>query len=70
MAASLLLALNVAPRVIMEILGHSRISTTMDIYSHVVPSLKQEAAERMDQLLAGDNSNRTIVGQTVGQKSA
>jgi len=52
--ASLLLAQGVHPRVVMEILGHSRISVTMDIYSHVMPALQEEAADRMDTLLSGE----------------
>ena len=52
--ASLLLAQNVAPRVVMEILGHSQISLTMNTYTHVLPHLRREAAAHMDVLLAGD----------------
>jgi integrase len=33
-------------------LGHSRISVTMDTYSHVLPHLQEEAAAKMDALLA------------------
>ena len=47
-AASLLLAQGVNPRVVMEILGHSQISLTLNTYSHVIPSLQREAAQRMD----------------------
>jgi len=36
----------------METLGHSRISTTMDTYGHVIPELQREAAKHMDALLA------------------
>ncbi len=36
----------------MEILGHSQISLTMNTYSHVVPELQQDAAQRMDSLFA------------------
>ncbi len=50
--ASLLLAQDVHPRVVMEVLGHSQIGLTMDTYSHVMPSLKREAADRMDTALA------------------
>jgi integrase len=50
--ASLLLAQGVHPRVIMEALGHSQISLTMNTYSHVIPTLEREAAERMDALLS------------------
>jgi integrase len=35
-AATLLLSENVHPRVVMELLGHSQMRTTMDIYSHVM----------------------------------
>jgi integrase len=50
--ASLLLAQGVHPRVVMETLGHSRISETMDRYSHVIPALQQDAADRLDKLLS------------------
>jgi integrase len=49
--ASLLLAQNVAPRVVMELLGHSQISLTMNTYSHVLPELKREAAAQMEALI-------------------
>jgi integrase len=50
--ASLLLAQGVHPRVVMETLGHSTINVTMNVYSHVLPSLQREAAEQMDAVLA------------------
>jgi integrase len=36
----------------METLGHSQISLTMNTYSHVLPALQREAADRMEALLA------------------
>ena len=39
-------------RVVQELPGHSQISTTMDIYSHVLPSLQKEAMAGLDELLA------------------
>ncbi len=50
--ASLLLAQGVPARVVMETLGHSQISLTLNTYSHVIPALGREAAERMDALLS------------------
>src|ERR1700712_6098992 len=50
-AATLLLSENVHPRVVMELLGHSQMRTTMDIYSHVMPALAREAADRMGAIL-------------------
>ncbi|HEV8280690.1 MAG TPA: tyrosine-type recombinase/integrase [Candidatus Limnocylindrales bacterium] len=49
--ASLLLAQGVAPRVVMETLGHSQISLTLNTYSHVIPALGRAAADQMDALL-------------------
>jgi integrase len=50
-AATLLLSEGVHPRVVMELLGHSQMRTTMDIYSHVMPALAREAADRMGAVL-------------------
>jgi hypothetical protein len=47
----LLLSENVHPWVVMELLGHSQMRTTMDIYSHVMPALAREAADRMGTVL-------------------
>jgi integrase len=52
--ASLLLAQHTDPRVIMETLGHSRISVTMDMYAHVMPVLKHEAADAMDRSIGAE----------------
>lgn len=41
----------------MEILGHSGIAFTMDTYSHVLPELQREAADRMDQALGYTDTN-------------
>jgi integrase len=52
-AASLLLALNIHPRVVMELLGHSQISLTMDTYSHTVPEILREAIDKLGAALNG-----------------
>jgi hypothetical protein len=36
----------------METLGQSQISLTMNTYSHVLPALQQEAAEKMQSVLS------------------
>ena len=48
--ATLLLAKGVPDRVIMEVLGHAEIGVTMNTYAHVLPVLRQEAADAMDEL--------------------
>jgi len=49
--ASLLLAQGVQPRTVMEVLGHSQISITMDTYAHVMPAMLRDAADAMDSAL-------------------
>jgi integrase len=55
-AASMLLSQGVAPRVVMEILGHSQISITMNTYTHVDPELNREATDSVDRLLWPDGN--------------
>lgn len=47
-AATISLVAGVHLKVVQERLGHSRISTTMDIYSHVLPSMQQEAVDKIE----------------------
>jgi integrase len=49
--ATLLLALGENPRVAQERLGHSQISLTLQTYSHVLPDLQRQAAEKIDRML-------------------
>ena len=51
-AATLMLQQDVHPKVVQERLGHSDISLTLNTYSHVLPNIQEEAAEKLDQLLA------------------
>lgn len=50
-AATLLLSMGVNPKIVQEILGHSNISMTMDVYSHVLPSMQKEAMGKWDDAL-------------------
>jgi integrase len=52
--ATLLLVQGVAPRVVMDLLGHSQIGLTMNTYSHVIPDLRRDAAQRMEELINDD----------------
>jgi integrase len=49
--ASYLLAAGVPMKVVQEVLGHSQLSTTADVYSHVAPELQREAAARLGAIL-------------------
>ena len=50
--ASLLLLEGANPKVVSERLGHSSVSMTLDVYSHIMPNLQTEAAEGLGRLLA------------------
>lgn len=41
--ASILLANGIHPKIVQERLGHAKISTTLDIYSHLIPSMQMVA---------------------------
>lgn len=51
LCASLLFAAGIAPRVVMEILGHSQIAVTMNVYTQVNDDSRREAMGHMDRLL-------------------
>jgi integrase len=55
-AASLMLAAGVPLKVVSEALGHSSIGITADVYAHVTPDLRREAADAMDRALNGGAS--------------
>jgi integrase len=50
--ATLLLTMEVHPKVVQERLGHSQISVTLDMYSHVLPTIQEDATRRLETLLA------------------
>ena len=37
--------------VVSKMLGHSKTSTTLDIYGHLMPTMQDEAARIMDELV-------------------
>src|SRR6476619_1603603 len=48
----------------MELLGHSQMRTTMDIYSHVMPALAREAADRMSAVLLTNTGQGQLTATT------
>jgi integrase len=50
-AATLLLGQGTHPKIVAEMLGHSKIGTTMDLYSHVTPTMQREATVAMEAIL-------------------
>ena len=64
--ASLMLLGGVHPKVVSEMLGHSSVAFTLDVYSHVTPTLQKAAMRRLDEML-GPRLGKT---QDVGKMSA
>jgi len=50
-AATLMLSRGVHPKIVSEMLGHSTVAITLDLYSHVTPTMQREAASVMNDLL-------------------
>jgi len=51
--ATLLLEIGTHPKIVQELLGHENIGMTMDIYSHVMPTMQKEAMAKLNELLGG-----------------
>jgi len=51
--ATLLLKAGVHPKIVSERLGHSSITLTLDTYSHILPGMQDEAANKLDVMLFG-----------------
>jgi integrase len=49
--ATLLLKAGVHPKIVSERLGHSSITLTLDTYSHVLPGMQDEAADKLNAML-------------------
>jgi site-specific recombinase XerC len=80
-AATLLLSRGIHPKIVSEMLGHATIAITLDLYSHVTPSMQREAVRELDALLrgsgpgiirhrAGPCDNIRVIGRTEGGAAA
>lgn len=67
--ATQLLSSGVHPKVVSERLGHSTVGITLDVYSHVLPGIQEDAARKLDIALraAIDGRRETV---TIGRISA
>lgn len=57
--ATLLLALDVHPSVVQRILGHADVTTTLRVYSHVLPGLDEAAMAQLERLLMAPPKSTT-----------
>ncbi len=68
--ASLLISLGAHPRAIMERLGHSDITITLNVYGHLFPSLEEQLTDGLDELYRSTTSDDvepiTATGESTG----
>jgi integrase len=70
-AATLLLGEGIHPKIVSDLLGHSQIGITLDLYSHVTATMHAGAAEAMGRLLGGQKDEEASDGgQLGGQEQA
>lgn len=59
--ATLMLAQGEHPKVVSEWLGHASTTLTLDVYSHVLPSMRRDASDRLEKTIWGGEINRKSV---------
>ncbi|HKS70739.1 MAG TPA: site-specific integrase, partial [Ktedonobacterales bacterium] len=69
-AATLMLRQGIHPKIVAEMLGHSTVSMTLDIYSHVIPDMQRGATEALDRLLGTAESAEAIARQMVSRPAS
>ena len=69
-AATMLLAQRVPARVVMEILGHSTIAVTQNIYGHVMPEAVSAATAAIADVLWSDSEATTVAPQRTSKRSS
>jgi integrase len=62
-AATLALSAGVPAKVVSEQLGHATCAFTLDVYSHVLPHMQAEAADRVEALLGMAEERESLVGR-------
>ena len=75
--ASLMLLRGAKPKVISEALGHASMGFTMDVYSHIIEGMQEDAMALLDEVLPSgrtgvsqkDNANLTLILPKVGAYS-
>ena len=55
--ATRMFELGISAKIVSEILGHSKVGHTLDIYTYVIPSTKNESVKVLDMLYQRQSSN-------------
>ena len=56
--ATLLLQAGINPKIVSERLGHSTITLTLDVYSHVLPNMQQDATAQLEEMIFRANETK------------
>lgn len=65
--ASLLLSIGTHPKVVQELLGHSSIKITLDLYSHMMPNMQSEAVNALSDLLNKESESDNFEGRVMAK---
>jgi integrase len=60
--ATHMLQSNINPKIASERLGHSKVGITLDLYSHVMPGMQEDAIAKVDAALNAARTNRPSNG--------
>ena len=58
-----MLLAGIHPKIVSEMLGHSSVAFTLDVYSHVVGGLQKAAMKRLDDMLRPELAQRSDVSK-------
>ena len=61
-----MLKMGVHPKIVSERLGHASVQVTLDVYSHVLPGLQEQAALAFEEGLVASNVARRAVAWADG----
>ncbi len=53
-AATILLGMGIHPKLVQELLGHSSMHITLGVYGHMIPSMHQDAMDKMNEVFQDD----------------
>ncbi len=69
-AATILLTMRIHPKIVQELLGHNQISMTMDIYSHVLPTMQGDAMSQLNDALMEHKEDEELPDDNEGLAGA
>ena len=62
--ASIMLMKGAKPKVISEALGHASVAFTMDVYSHLLQGMQEEAMALLDEVLPAGSLVKSAIKQS------